>query len=144
MTSTGFINAVEYYERPSGSLLMGADNYHHLFKKREHNIFKKHHPSVYHKEGELAPEMKRRFYQHHTSVTNDLNNNMNFNPTKETTYFEEHETNKHLHYPNTKPRYEIFNFRDTVSIDKIDDWKKDGNHPHTRLEHSNSLKVRSV
>ena len=48
MTSTGFINAVEYYERPSGSLLMGADNYHNPFKKREHNIFKKHHPSVYH------------------------------------------------------------------------------------------------
>lgn len=145
MTSKGFLNHMEYYNHPSGSLLMGAENYHHPFKKTEVDYFDKRHKSLYHKEGDIPPEYKRMFVQHHRSITNDMNNLQNFNPTIGTTYFEEHDTNKMLHGGvGTRPRYELFNFRDTHIPDKIDNWKKDGNHPHTRPEHSQKLMVRRI
>lgn len=144
MTSKGFVNHTEYYKHPSGSLLIGADKYHNPFKRTENDFFNKHHKSLYHKEGGISPEFAKTFYQHHTSVTNELNNTMNFNPTIGVTYYEEHDTNKHLHYPKTKPRYELFNFRDNIVTDKIDDWKKEGNHHHSLPEHSQKLNIRRI
>lgn len=143
MTSEGFLNDMKYYENPSGSLLMGKNNYHHPFKKTEADFFKKHHKSVSHKKGDIPPEFKRRFHQHESSVTNDFNNLMNFNPTMGNTFFDEHETNNMLHGGvGTRPRYEVFNYKDTFHTNKIDNWKKPGNHTHTILEHSQKLNVR--
>lgn len=140
MVKTG----TEYYENPSGSLLKGHTNYHHLFKKTENDFFNKRHKSINHKEGQLAPEYKKTFYQHHTSVTNELNNTMNYNPTMGITYYKEHETNMHLNYPKTRPRYEISNLRDNVVNDKIEDWKKPGEHFHTLPSHSHKLNIRRI
>jgi hypothetical protein len=61
MTSKGFLNHMEYYNYPSGSLLMGADNYHHPFRKTETKYFNKHHKSLYHKEGDIPAEFERTF-----------------------------------------------------------------------------------
>jgi hypothetical protein len=145
MTSKGFINHIEYYNNPSGSLLMGAENYHHPFRKTENMFFNKHHKSLYHKEGGISDEFKRTFHQHHRSVTNDINNLQNFNPNIGITYYKEHDTNKMLNGAvGTRPRYELFNFRDTSIPDKIDNWKKDGDHPHTRPEHSHKLMIRRI
>jgi len=85
---------------------------------------------------------------HHEHVTINMNNLQNFNPTsKGLTYFEEHETNKHIHHggyhshpPNkTKP-----NHRDNTVTNKIDKWRKSNNVFEKPAEHSMTLKIVKV
>jgi len=121
--------------------LQGRTNFHYLFRINNATIFNKHHKSLYHKEGGIPPEYKRLNQRVHRSVTNDMNNLMNFNPTRgsEKQQFEEHSTNLHLIYPKSKPRYLLVNNRDTSIPDKINDMKKPGKHFERYAEHSSFL-----
>ena len=65
MVKTG----TEYYENPSGSLLKGHTNYHHLFKQTENDFFNKRHKSINHNEGQLAPEYKKTFQKGRDKLT---------------------------------------------------------------------------
>ena len=83
--------------------------------------------------------------RHHTSITADMNNLINFNPTsKGLTYFEEHETNKILHYQLSRPRFDAIIMKDTEIVDKIDDMKKQGRHYHSYPQHSHKLTKRRI
>ena len=121
--------------------LNGKTNYHYPFRINNATIFNKHHKSAYHKEGDIPPEYKRMFVQHHRSVINDMNNLMNFNPTRgsEKQKFEEHPTNLHLHYPQSKQRYLLVNNRNTEIQDKIESMRKPGKHFERYPEHSSFL-----
>jgi hypothetical protein len=93
----------------------------------------------------IPPEYSRYFKQHHTSITNDLNNLMNFNPTSAgQTYYEHNDADKMLHYPESRPRFESVNYRDTSIPNKINDMKVDGRIYEKPIEHSQGLKVTNV
>ena len=121
--------------------LNGKTHFHYPFRINNATIFNKHHKSVYHKEGGIPPEYKRLNQRVHRSVTNDMNNLINFNPTRgsEKQQFEEHKTNMHLHYPNSKPRYLLVNNRNTEIQDKIESMRKPGKHHFKYPEHSSFL-----
>ena len=122
--------------------LNGKTNFHYPFRLNNADVFGKHHKSLYHKEGDIPPEYKKMFVQHHRSVINDMNNLMNFNPTRgsEKQQFKEHPTNMHLHYPKSKQRYLLVNNRNTEIQDKIESMKKPGNRYYERYpEHSSFL-----
>lgn len=124
---------------PTGRVA-GDINYHHPFKKPEAKHFDKRHKSHIRNIDGIPMEKKRLFVQHHRSIENDFNNLMNFNPTnKGLTYYEEHKTNKQIHYPLSRPRFDATSFRDTEIPDKIDDWRKDGRHYHIHGKHSQTL-----
>jgi hypothetical protein len=121
--------------------LNGAKNFHYPFRINNTTIFNKHHKSVYHREGDIPPEHKRYNQRVHRSVTNDMNNLMNFNPTRgsEKQKFKEHHTNMHLHYPKSKQRYLLVNNRNTEIQDKIEGMRKPGKHFERYPEHSSFL-----
>jgi len=121
--------------------LNGKTHFHYPFRINNATIFNKHHKSVYHKEGGIPPEYKRLNQRVHRSVTNDMNNLINFNPTRgsEKQQFEEHKTNMHLHYPNSKPRYLLVNNRNTEIQDKIESMRKPGKHFERYPQHSSFL-----
>jgi hypothetical protein len=122
----------------------GAYNYHHPFKRSEAEYFGKHHQSYYRNTDGIPMEKERMFVQHHRSIENDFNNLINFNPTnKGLTYYHEHETNKLIHYPLSRPRFLATAYKDTEIIDKIEKWRKDGRHYHNPPEHSQTLNVRN-
>lgn len=131
-------------KNPCGQI-SGSKIFHHPWKKTEADYFDKRHKSHFRNVDPIPAEFKRYFKQHHTDVTMTMNNLQNFNPTnKGLTYFEEHDTNKHLNYPTSRPRFESFNYRDTSIPDKINEWKKEGNHLHTHFKHAPSLRVRRL
>lgn len=122
--------------------LNGKTHFHYPFRLNNVDIFNKHHKSLYHKEGDIPPEYKRLNQKVHRSVTNDLNNLMNFNATRgsEKQKFEEHPTNLHLLYARSKPRYLLVNNRNTEIQDKIEGMRKPGNRFYERYpEHSSFL-----
>ena len=121
--------------------LNGKKHFHYPFRLNNVDIFNKHHKSLYHKEGDYPPEFKRLNQKVYRSVTNDMNNLMNFNPTRgsEKQQFEEHPTNMHLHYPKSKQRYLLVNNRDTSIPDKIEGMRKPGKHFERYPEHSSFL-----
>ena len=122
----------------------GAYNYHHPFKRSEAEYFGKHHQSYYRNTDGIPMEKERMFVQHHRSIENDFNNLINFNPTnKGLTYYHEHETNKLIHYPLSRPRFLATAYKDTEIVDKIEKWRKDGRHYHNPPEHSQTLNVRN-
>lgn len=93
----------------------------------------------------IPPEYERLQKQHNTSVTNELNNTMNFNSTSAgISYFEHHDTHKMLHYPESRPRFETENYRNTEIVDKINDARVDGRIYQNPIEHSQNLKVTYV
>ena len=124
-----------------GELDATKKSFHYPFRLNNVDIFNKHHKSLYHKEGDYPPEFKRLNQKVYRSVTNDMNNLMNFNPTRgsEKQQFEEHPTNMHLHYPKSKQRYLLVNNRDTSIPDKIEGMKKPGKHFERYPEHSSFL-----
>jgi hypothetical protein len=146
MTSgySGFINDIKVEPNPCGTI-EGATTYHHDFKKTEKKYMDLHHKNHFRTTDGIPPEYSRLFKQHHTDVTNNLNNLINFNPTIGLTQFEEHDTNKMLHGGiGSRPRFESVNNRNTEIVDKIQDIKKPRNHFHTRPEHSQTLRVRRL
>ena len=121
--------------------LNGKKHFHYPFRLNNVDIFNKHHKSLYHKEGDYPPEFKRLNQKVYRSVTNDMNNLMNFNPTRgsEKQQFEQHPTNMHLHYSKSKPRYLLVNNRNTEIQDKIESMKKPGKHYERYPQHSSFL-----
>lgn len=120
---------------------------HFPFSKQQVSNFIKHHKSFNRSLGNGVPAEFARYKNiTHTSTTNELLKTMHFNPTRgsEKTKFHEHETNMHLLYQKSKPRFEAVNNRDTEIVDKIQDWKKPGSHFEKRHEHSSSLRIRRI
>lgn len=146
MTSgyTSFIPDIKVQPNPCGTI-EGDTTYHHDFKKTEKKYMDLHHKNHFRTTDGIPAEYSRLFKQHRTSVTPTLNNLINFNPTIGLSSFEEHDTNKMLHGGiGSRPRFESVNNRNTEIVDKIADKKKPGNHPHTRPEHSQTLRVRRL
>lgn len=120
---------------------------HFPFSKQQVSNFIKHHKSFNRMVGSGVPaEFKRYNQRYNTSTTAELMKTMHFNPTRgsEKTKFHEHETNMHLLYEKSKPRFEEVNNRDTEIVDKINAMKKPGSHFEKRHEHSSRLKVRRI
>jgi hypothetical protein len=120
---------------------------HYPFDKGQIDIFNTHHKSYNRLYGRgNPPEFSRLNQRYNTSTTNELLKTSLFNPTmgSEKTKFYEHETNMHLLYPKSRPRYESVNNRDTSIIDKIEAWKKPGKHYQAYPEHSQTLRIRRL
>lgn len=120
---------------------------HFPFDKGQIDIFNKRHKSFNRMIGSgMPPEFKRLNQRYNTSTTAELMKTMHFNPTmgSEKQKFEEHETNMHLLYPKSKPRFEAVDHRDTEIVDKIQAWKKPGKHYQAYPEHSHSLRLRRL
>lgn len=120
---------------------------HFPFNKKIVSDFIKHHKSHNRMIGPGVPaEFKRYNQRYNTSTTSELMKTMHFNPTRgsEKTKFHEHETNMHLLYEKSKPRFESVNHRDTEIVDKINAMKKPGPHFEKRPEHSSSLRIRRI
>jgi hypothetical protein len=143
--ATGFINDIKYSERPCGGI-EGKYHYHHPFKYSEEDYFNKHHKNYFRNTDGIPEEYDRYFKQHHTSVTVDMNNLGNFNPTRgsEATKFEHTETEKHLHYEKSKPRYNEITHKNTEIVDKINDMKKPQPQFSIFSEHSQRLNIRRL
>ena len=143
--ATGFINDIKYSERPCGGIA-GRYHYHHPFKYSEEDYFNKHHKNYFRNTDGIPEEYDRYFKQHHTSVTVDMNNLGNFNPTRgsEATKFEHTETEKHLHYEKSKPRYNEITHKNTEIVDKINDMKKPQPQFSIFSEHSQRLNIRRL
>lgn len=120
---------------------------HFPFDKGVIDIFNKRHKSYNRTYGRgNPPEFSRLNQRYNTSTTNELLKTALFNPTmgSEKQKFMEHETNMHLLYPKSKPRFEAVNNRDTEIVDKIDAWKKPGKHYHAYPQHSHTLRLRRL
>ena len=120
---------------------------HFAFSKQQVSNFIKHHKSYNRMVGPGVPAEYARYNQrYNTSTTNELMKTMHFNPTmgSEKTKFHEHETNMHLLYEKSKPRFEAVNNHDTEIVDKINAMKKPGPHYEKRAEHSSRLRVRRI
>lgn len=95
--------------------------------------------------GDIPPQYDKHHVIHHESVTINMNNLQNFNPTSAgITYFEEHPTNKHIHYGgfHSHPaNRNIHDFRNTEIVDNINELRKGGvNFFEKPKKHSHSLK----
>lgn len=120
---------------------------HFPFDRGQIDIFNKHHKSYNRQVGRgNPPEFSRLNQRYNTSTTAELMKTMHFNPTmgSEKTKFHEHETNMHLLYEKSKPRFESVNHRDTEIVDKINAMKKPGKHYQAYSEHSSTLRVRRI
>lgn len=140
-----FNNDIKYHDRPCGTM-EGRYHFSHPFKLNEEDYFLKRNQNHFRNTDGIPEEYKRYFKQHHTSVTANMNNLINFNPTRgsEATKFEHHDTEKHLHYEKSKPRYNEITNKDTEIVDKIDDMKKSQPQFSIFTEHSQKLRVRRL
>jgi len=120
---------------------------HFPFNKKNVSDFIKHHKSYNRMIGSgIPPEYARYNQRYNTSTTAELMKTSLFNPTmgSERSSFYEHETNMHLLYPKSRPRYESVSNHDTEIVDKINAWKKPGKHYQAYPEHSSTLRVRRI
>ena len=126
------------------------DKYNIQFRKNDANLMitEQHTDNYFRQEGDIPSQIPHYYKIHHESVTMNLNNLQNFNSTNPgITYFQEHETNKHIHggkfhghLPNeTKP-----NHRDNTITDKIEKWRKRSNVFESPAEHSHKLNIVKV
>ena len=136
------INGAWYVEpNPCGEIT--SQQYQADAKKLQIDFFNKHHKNHFRNDDasthlDEAP-FKEKLYQH-TSVTIQLNDLQNFNPTcKGLTYFKETELNNMLYNPTSKPRYQGIINRITHIPDHIDNLRKPGKLFHTGLSHSFGL-----
>jgi len=99
-------------------------------------------------EGDIPPQIPYHSKIHHRSVTMDLNNTINFDPTSAGhQYYKEHETNLHLHHGGahshpankTKP-----NHKDLTVPNKIENWRKRTNVFEKPIEHSLRLQTVNI
>lgn len=140
-----FIHDIKYHERPCGNI-EGPYRFSNPFKLNEEDYVQKHFKNYHRSTDGIPEEYDRYFKQHHTSVTVDMNNLGNFNPTRgsEATKFEHTETEKHLHYEKSKPRYNEITHKNTEIVDKIDDIKKKQPQFSIFSEHSQRLNIRRL
>jgi hypothetical protein len=130
-----------YEDNPTGRVA-GKTHFHHPFKLNEINYYLKHNKNYFRNTDGIPYEKSRFFKQHHSSVTVDMNNLGNFNPTnKGITYFKEHDTNNHIHNTKSHLRLENVSNYDNSINEKIEAWRKPGKHYHNRPEHSQTLNI---
>lgn len=129
------------------------DKYNIQFRKNDANLMitEQHTDNYFRQEGDIPSQIPHHYKIHHESVTMNLNNLQNFNPTsKGITYFEPHETERHIHHSSqgsmhshpaneTKP-----NHRDNTITDKIEKWRKRSNVFESPAEHSHKLNIVKV
>ena len=127
------------------------DNYNIQFRKNDAKLMitEQHTGNNFRQIGSsLPPQYPDHYKIHHRSVTMDLNNLQNFNPTSPgITYFEEHDTNKHIHnmlksgqgMHSHPPNKTTPNHRDTTIPDKIEKWRKNNNVFQVEASHSHKL-----
>ena len=97
--------------------------------------------------GDVPPQFDKHKVINHEHVTINLNNLMNFNPTSAGySYFDEHETNKHIYHRSTSyyPNETLPNHRNTDIVDGINKMRKNDNVFVVPKSHSQTLKVRKV
>jgi hypothetical protein len=128
-------------------------NYNIPFRKRDAKLMIKQDitGNYFRQEKDIPPQYPYHSKIHHEHVTINMNNLQNFNAcSKGLTYFEEHETNKHIHnatsigmhsHPSNKTKP---NHRDNTVTDKIDKWRKSNNVFEKHPEHSMTLKIVKV
>jgi hypothetical protein len=136
---------------PTGTIdALKQVNYNIPFRKNDSKLMIKEDitGNYFRQEKDIPPQYPYHYKIHHEHVTMNMNNLQNFNPTsKGITYFQEHETNLHIHHgkfhshpPNkTKP-----NYRDNTVTNKIDKWRKSNNVFEKPAEHSMTLKILKV
>ncbi len=130
---------------PCGTISNNKHFHHQVHKVNETDMEKKVNKNHFRSTPAYPAEFKRMNVRHHTSITANMNNLINFNPTsKGLTYFEEHDTNKILHYQLSRPRFDAVIMRETEIVDKIDDMKKAGTHYHAYPQHSHRLTKRRI
>jgi len=126
------------------------NNYNIQFRKNDANLMitEQHTDNNFRQIGSLPPQYPDHYKIHHHSVTMDLNNLQNFNSTSPgITYFEEHDTNKHINnmlksgqgmhsHPANKTTP---NHRDTTIPDKIEKWRKNNNVFQVEASHNHKL-----
>lgn len=126
------------------------DNYNIQFRKPDAKLMINEDitGNYFRQEKDILPQYPYHSKIHHEHVTINMNDLQNFNAcSKGLTYFEEHETNKHIHHggfhshpPNkTKP-----NHRENTVTDKIDKWRKSNNVFEKHPDHSMRLKIVKV
>ena len=121
------------------------DKYNIQHRKNDANLMitEQHTDNYFRQEGDLPSQIPHHYKIHHHSVTMDLNNLQNFNPTsKGITYFEEHETNKHIHgggMHSHLPNKTTPNHKDMSIPNKIQQWTKRTNVFESPIEHSHKL-----
>ena len=132
---------IQPQEFPTGTLNTTKNNdtnYHMPFKKNEINFFNKRHKSHNRQIGQI-PSQKHNV-KYNTSVTMDLNNLQNFNPTIGQVYFAEHQTNTTLrHDKHASKDINFTNYSYNRIVKEIDDIKKDQNIFHAYKHHSQTL-----
>ena len=132
---------IQPQEFPTGTLNTTTfmdTNYHMPFKKNEINFFNKRHKSHNRQIGQI-PSQKHNV-KYNTSVTMDLNNLQNFNPTIGQVYFAEHQTNTTLrHNKHQSKDIEFINYPYNRIVKEIDEIKRDDNVFHAYKHHSQTL-----
>ena len=115
-------------------------NYHMPFKKNDINFFNKHHKSYNRQIGQIPSQIPHHNVKHNTSVTMNLNNLQNFNPTIGQLYFQEHDTNRTLrHDKHPSKDIEFTNYSYNKIVKEIDDIKNNNNVFHAYKHHSQTL-----
>tara|TARA_R110000803_G_scaffold48881_2_gene101707 strand:- start:215 stop:631 length:417 start_codon:yes stop_codon:yes gene_type:complete len=128
-----------YDSNPCGQI---SDIHHVDFKESNVDFFNKHHKNYYRYTDPIDEDeqMKNQKVIQHESVTENLKQLQDFNPTsKGVTYFKEHELNKMLHGASQKLRYTDITHHNTRIIDEINDLRVKTVHPHAPFAHSFGL-----
>jgi len=125
------------------------DSYNVPFRKNDSSLFmnEKISKSYNRQLGDIPAQYDKHKVIHHEHVTVNMNNLMNFNPAHHgSSYFHEHDTNKHLYHKSTSyyPNETKANHRDTRIIDEISSTRKNSNVYTNPVSHSQKLKVRSI
>ena len=135
---------------PTGTInSLKQDKYNIPFRDNNASLFynEKISKSYNRQLGDIPAQYDKHKVIHHEHVTVNMNNLMNFNPTHHgNTYFQEHETNKHLYHKNNSfyPNETLSNHHDTEIVDKINNMRKNDNVFVIPKSHSQTLKVRRI
>jgi len=115
-------------------------NYHMPFKKSEIDFFNKHHKSYNRQVGQIPSQIPHHNVRYNTSVTMNMNNLQNFNPTIGQVYFQENDTNislRHDKHPSGDIQFTNYSYNRIVK--EIDEIKKDQKVFHAYKHHSQTL-----
>lgn len=134
---------IQPQEFPTGTLNTTTfmdTNYHMPFKKNQIDFFNKHHKSYNRQFGQIPSQIPNHNVRYNTSVTMNMNNLQNFNPTIGQVYFQENQTNKTLrHDKHASGDIEFTNYSYNRIVKEIDEIKKNDNIYHAYKHHSQTL-----
>jgi len=120
----------DYYKNPVGSInIEKTQEFNTQWRKSEPYYFNKHHKSQhYYNDGiEIMPYYNEKY---NTSIYANHLNNINYNSTIGQTYYEEHETNKHLNKERHISKHKFSGgegFKNSLIVDEINEMRKNKN-----------------